>query len=137
MKSVEFIQKDKKNKFHGYGYASEEAIKKELHKQLVEQGVLFQLNALSVQTERRTDKKGAENVIAHVNFEYKFIDVTTGETLEGRFVGSGEDAGEKGVYQAVTGAIKYILTSTFLIPTGDDPEGGGNGKTTETEKPVA
>jgi len=27
-----------------------------------------------------------------------------------------------GIYAAVTGAIKYALTSTFLIPTGDDPE---------------
>ncbi len=133
MAEVDFINTDTKHSLHGYGYASEESIKKRLRGKFVEHGVLFQLNAFGIETERRTDEKGTENIITHVDFGYKFIDVATGETLEGQFVGSGEDAGEKGVYQAVTSAIKYILTSTFLIPTGDDPESDGdNGTTTES-----
>jgi hypothetical protein len=37
-------------------------------------------------------------------------------------VGEGQDAGDKAVYKAMTGALKYCLLKTFLIPTGDDPE---------------
>ena len=50
------------------------------------------------------------------------MDSETGECVSGMFYGVGQDSGDKGIWKAVTGAIKYIMTSTFLIPTGDDPE---------------
>ncbi len=53
---------------------------------------------------------------------YRFYDIATGEYIEGSMEGDGADSGDKGVYKAITGAIKYIMTSTFLIPTNDDPE---------------
>src|SRR5699024_6730814 len=34
----------------------------------------------------------------------------------------GQDAGDKAVYKAITGATKYALMKVFMIPTGDDPE---------------
>jgi hypothetical protein len=37
-------------------------------------------------------------------------------------IGEGQDAGDKGPYKAMTGAQKYALMKTFMIPTGDDPE---------------
>jgi hypothetical protein len=36
--------------------------------------------------------------------------------------GSGQDEGEKGLYQAYTGGLKYFLLDLFLLPTFDDPE---------------
>src|SRR4029079_18402967 len=32
--------------------------------------------------------------------------------------GYGDDAGDKGVYKALTGAEKYLLMKTFLVSTG-------------------
>lgn len=121
MKDVEFIKKDKKNDFHGYNYASEEAIKVALHKQFVEKGILFRFSATDYTITTVQGEKG-EKLITNVKFAYSFTDVDTGEDVGGVFIGSGEDKGDKGVYKAITGAIKYILTSSFLIPTGDDPE---------------
>ena len=37
-------------------------------------------------------------------------------------MGAGDDGADKGLYKAYTGAVKYFLMKTFLIPTGDDPE---------------
>jgi len=37
--------------------------------------------------------------------------------------GYGDDAGDKGIYKAYTGAEKYALMKQFLVATGDDPEG--------------
>lgn len=37
-------------------------------------------------------------------------------------IGEGMDTGDKAIYKAITGAQKYVLMKTFLIPTGDDPE---------------
>lgn len=113
MSKVDFIVKDKTNTFHGYDYASESAIKETLHKLLVEHKVLF---TLSAQNLRRND------TLTDIDFEYGFYDIESGEVFKGTFVGTGEDKLDKGTYKAITGALKYILTSTFLIPTGDDPE---------------
>lgn len=121
MKEVDFIAKDKTNDFHKYNYASEQAIKETLHKLLVDHGVLFILSSSNI---RHT------GTLTDIDCIYKFYDVESGEYLEGTFIGTGEDKLDKGTYKAITGALKYILTSTFLIPTGDDPE-----KTSSQSKP--
>jgi len=113
MSEVDYIQKDKRNEFHKYNYASEYAIKKAIHEQLVKHKVLFQVSVIN---------QTIQNNLTMVDFYYCFHDIDSGESLDGTFAGQGEDKLDKGIYKAITGAIKYILTSTFLIPTGDDPE---------------
>lgn len=116
MKALDFIAKDKTNDFHKYNYASEQAIKEAVHAQLVEHGILFHMNFVDL---IRNDG----NNLLFVVFEYSFINVDNPEDfIKGQFIGSGEDKGDKAIYKAITGAIKYALTSSFLIPTGDDPE---------------
>ncbi len=121
MSKVDFIQKDKKNTFHGYKYTSEQAIKETLHKLLVEHKVLFTLEGLKFSPNHQPIET-EKDTITNIEFKYHFWDIESGEELSGNFVGSGEDKGDKGTYKAITGAVKYIMTSTFLIPTGDDPE---------------
>ena len=53
---------------------------------------------------------------------YKFVDIESGESIGDFACGQGADKGDKGVYKAITGAIKYVYMKTFNIPTGDDPE---------------
>jgi len=131
MKELAFIEKDKKNTFHNYKYASEEAIKKAVHAQLVANGLIFTITMDEcIATETRT-RKDEKTYLTNVKLTYCFIDIETGDQLCGSFYGTGEDAMDKGTYKALTGAIKYILTSTFLIATGDDPE---NDKKEEEKK---
>ena len=61
-------------------------------------------------------------MLTTVNVRYGFIDSESGQELSGSAVGQGTDKGDKGVYKAITGAIKYIYMKSFNIPTGDDPE---------------
>jgi hypothetical protein len=132
MEAIAFIEKDKRNEFHKYNYASEEAIKKAVHSQLVANRVIF---LVDVEDFKRVDyitKKQERSTLTEVYINYSFTDIDTLEKITGRFVGTGDDNADKGTYKAITGAIKYILTSTFLIPTGDDPE--VENKKAETEK---
>lgn len=133
MSKVDFIEKDKTNTFHGYKYASEQAIKETLHKLLVDHKVLFTLEALNFSSHHQPLEK-EKDTITNIEFKYHFWDVESGEELSGNFVGSGEDKGDKGTYKAITGAVKYILTSTFLIPTGDDPENEDKKTNNQTAK---
>lgn len=125
MSEVDSIPKDKTNSFHGYDYASEYAIKTKLHGLLVKHKVLFMLSATDI---RHT------GTLTDVICTFKFFDIESGEVLEAPFVGTGEDKLDKGTYKAITGAIKYILTSTFLIPTGDDPENDKKPNVAKAEK---
>jgi hypothetical protein len=113
MVEVDYIQKDKRNTHQNYSYASEAAIKQKLHELFVKNKVLFSIN---------TGNPRVENGITWIDVDYFFTDVESGEEISRKFTGSGQARDEKGLYSAITGAIKYILTSTFLIPTGDDPE---------------
>lgn len=126
MSEVDFIAKDKTNEFHKYKYASEQAIKETLHPILLKHKVLFTLSASNIRH---------VGSLTDIDFVYKFIDIESCEILEGTFTGTGEDKLDKGTYKAITGAIKYILTSTFLIPTGDDPENEDKSKKTPKATP--
>jgi hypothetical protein len=122
MTQCAYIKKDKVNSFHKYSYASEAAIKEKLHQSLVANRVVFlPTSARVVNRETGLGKDGKE-ALTTVRLTYRFVDIDNGESVEGEFDGVGSDALDKGCYKAITGAIKYILTSTFLIETGDDPE---------------
>lgn len=113
MLDVPYLQKDAANPHHKYNYASEKAIKEAVGKALRDNGVVFSLNVSNIMREGgKTD----------ITCDYGFHDVDTGECFSGHFLGCGPDRDDKGLYIAITGAIKYILTTTLLIATGDDPE---------------
>lgn len=118
MKSIDRIAKDRKNTNANYMYASEKAIKEAMHKAFAHEGIVFKLDVLDAQYMEMQSGKG----ITKIKTQYAFIDCDTGECIDGSFVGSGNGRDDKGIYAAVTGSLKYILTSTFMIPTGDDPE---------------
>ena len=135
MKELSFIEKDKKNAFYNYKYASEEAIKKAVHAQLVANGLIFTVSMEECIAKETETKRGDRTRITNVKVNYCFTDIETGYSLCGTFYGTGEDSLDKGTYKALTGAIKYILTTTFLIPTGDDPENEKEEKPGKEEKP--
>lgn len=116
MTALDFIAKDKTNTFHRYNYASDYAIKGAVHAELVRNRINFTVSF-------RDLIQKADSGLIFVIYDYKFSSVDQpDDAITGQFIGSGEDKNDKALYKAITGAIKYLLTSTFLIPTGDDPE---------------
>lgn len=123
MEQVERIEKDRKNDHGGYKYASEKVIKEVLHHAFVKHGIVFAVSSSNPRMMTSIDKSSKEiSTCVALDVRYRFYDVDTGAFVEGTCVGSGNPRDDKGIYAALTGAIKYILTSCFLIPTGDDPE---------------
>jgi len=130
MEDVSYIQKDAKNAHHGYSYASELAIKKALGEAFRKHKVVFQLETLGA----TVDPVSKATVL---QTKYSFYDVESGEQLSGDFVSFGPSRDDKGGWAATTNAIKYILTSMFLIPTGDDAENDKNHPPPDTGNPSA
>jgi len=118
-KGVKVLEKKGKNKFHNYKYLKEEQVTEHLKDLMDKENLLFlPINASII----RTTKTGEKSVLTTVRVSYSFIDVDSSFEHRGEYEGQGSDTGDKGGYKAITGAIKYILMKTFMIPTGDDPE---------------
>lgn len=114
MKEVEKVPKNGYNQFHKYYYATESDLTESIRPILIDAGLAFFATVL---------EQSREGEFTKVKMEFTLADTETGETLKSIFWGEGQDKGDKGLYKAYTGATKYFLMKTFLIPTGDDPEG--------------
>lgn len=144
------VPKRGRNEFHKYDYVTEADLLDAVRAKLADNNVAYFFSVDSVTT-RPTDN-AKNGPITEVSVVVTFADGDTGEVFAVKGAGAGQDASDKGVYKAITGAQKYTLMKTFLIPTGDDPElddqpavrkpasGGksaGKAKPTEEAQPAA
>lgn len=117
------IQKKGRNEYHRYDYFTEGQLMAELRLPLAERQVVIipsveQISApLAV-----TNQKGNTEQLVTVTTTYLIVDGETGERFEVRGAGMGLDAGDKGVYKAITGAMKYFLMKLFFVSDEADPE---------------
>lgn len=124
MGAVDWVEKRGRNKFFNYDYATESDIMDTVRKKLAEEGVfcLTSVEETSTKDTSRKTRDGAPIFLTFVKTKHTFCDGETGETLEVFGHGCGEDSADKGVYKAITGAMKYFVSKNFLMSTGDDPE---------------
>lgn len=116
---VERVAKRGTNETQRYKYATEADIVEEVRGHLAEVGVLLIPSVTKLEWRVIEGRNGPIN-IATVFMTFTFKDGA--EEIGVPVVGEGMDSGDKNVYKAMTGALKYALKQTFLIPTGDDPE---------------
>lgn len=142
MQQVKYIQKRGHNKFHNYKYATESDVAEKVREELAARHIIMIPNVVSESNREHTNAKGKTEYIATVTMEFRFLDGESGEEISFHSVGEGQDAGDKAVYKAITGAQKYALMKAFMIPTGDDPEADSGadernaGNTNQNNKPA-
>ncbi|MDM7320470.1 ERF family protein [Streptomyces sp. P17] len=122
---VERIPKNGWNDRQKYHYALESDIKDVVRKEMSERGLVLVPSELNRVVSVINTKSGGQQQIVSLEIEYTIYDAETGEKITFRGYGDGQDSGDKAVYKAKTGALKYALTNLFMIPTGDDPEAAG------------
>lgn len=123
MGEVHRIPKTGHNKFNNYHYATESDAADAIRPLLSEAGL-----GLMVSIDRVDEMDNGRVMV--------YGTVTIGEEgggwIQASISGEARDVDrngarqDKGVYKAITGAVKYWLFKTFLMSTGDDPEGDQN-----------
>lgn len=113
------VARDKTNEFDRYKYFSEAGYKKLFTELFSNAGLEITSNIVEVE---RFVVEGKQNNGRQVKVEFTLTDVETGYSETSVFYGEGFDKGDKGLYKAYTGALKYYLANTFMVATGDDPE---------------
>lgn len=118
MKEVGYVQKDARNEYHKYRYASAEAVLKKVNAALSERGIAVSSAAHLEQYVPAETKEDTAHAI--VRLALTFHDGDESLTVEG--LGEGSDKGDKATMKANTAALKYAMANAFLISWGDDPE---------------
>lgn len=121
MGAVGRIPKRGHNDFHDYNYATEADIVEAIRTELSTRNVMLIPGIKGHQREPVGDKG---STLTTLSMTFTFLDGDSEEKIERDWIGFGDDKLDKGGYKAMTGAEKYFLLKTFLIPTGDDPEAG-------------
>lgn len=126
MGEAEWVPRRGWNDFHRYAYATEADVVDSLRKLFVRAGVMWAWEPIRPEggferRERRT--QSGVTYVTEMAVEFQFVNADDPSEVR-KFVvyGEGEDPSDKGLYKAYTGAIKYALMKSFMVPTGDDPE---------------
>jgi hypothetical protein len=122
MAEVDRIPKRGRNDFHKYDYVLETDLVDEVRQKLAAKNVALIPSLNSIAERPYTTEKGKNSVVTTANVTFTFVCGDTGAMFRADWAGQGDDPADKGLYAAYTGALKYFLMKTFLIPTGDDPE---------------
>lgn len=122
MHECSYVQKNGKNQFHGYKYATSADVLEKVNQSFVKHGIISLAKPELFDLTDVTTLKGNIEKLATIQMTITLMDVETGETFEIIGIGSGQDAGDKSVMKAETAAIKYAYMLTLNISTGDDPE---------------
>lgn len=113
-KAIKTMPKDKRNDFNKYNYLSEAQVTVKMKELLDKNGIIFKVSVLKTKSiESGTTKSGNINFMTTVKIKYSFMDVDTGDDLSGYCYGQGMDTGDKGIYKAITGAVKYVFMKNF------------------------
>ena len=112
-------EKDGRNNHQKYLYITEAQYKNNFKKALLEVGLIWKMEEV--------DKNFLGQVtqsmhLVHTTFRGRLIDPETGDYEEYIFGGSGADNGDKALYKAYTGGLKFFLASNFLVAEDNDPE---------------
>lgn len=126
MKSVGRVPKRGFNDHFKYKFATEVDVTAALQQRLADANIMVLPEVVEVTKDGK---------LTTVKMLFTFHDGDSGEELALRWAGYGEDSSDKGIWKAITGALKYFLLKAFLVPTGDDPE-AAEPKTRKAATPV-
>jgi hypothetical protein len=121
---VHRIPKRGRNDFHRYDYMTEGDLVDVLRPLLSAHGlsVVSSIDSVERYVPEGTREGKGTDPITRVRMSFT-IRHAGGESV-GPLVwfGEGQDRGDKGIYKATTGCVKYFMFKQFLVSTGDDPE---------------
>jgi hypothetical protein len=119
-KAIDFVEKRGRNDHHQYNFAQAVDVTRTVRDKLLEHGIVIIPGATNAR-HLPYGSKGAH--LTTVDLNYRIFELEDGTVIEVPWTGVGADTGgDKGIYKAFTGGLKYMLLTLFLVPTSDDPE---------------
>lgn len=118
MKSIDAVEKSRKNTGQNYSFRGIDDLYNELHNRFAEHGIFTAPEVLEERTEERTTSKGTVLIYRILKMKYTFF-AEDGSNVVTTVIGEGMDSGDKSANKAMSAAHKYALMQVFAIPTED------------------
>lgn len=121
-KAVRVVGKSGDNKFDKYMYAKLEDYILGTSGPLADAGLSILTSVDAAESlPVRTTKNGGSEYPVRVFLTIRAVH-TSGQWIEAKAIGEGQDRGDKGLYKAITGGKKYGYANMLGLGTSDDPE---------------
>jgi hypothetical protein len=123
MDAIGGIEKKGKNERQGYKYVKAADVAKSFRHELFRRGVILTADEKElIERSVETNGGGRMNFVT-LKTEYTLRDADSDATISGCAYGQAMDSGDKAVWKAKTGALKYFLRELGIVPDEkDDPE---------------
>lgn len=121
MGELDGVKKGGHNNFQNYDYITESDVANMLRPLLAKYKIVILPNIIQ-QERHKIERNNKLTYLTDVTVEYTIIDGDSGETVKLKFMGTGEDNTDKGIYKALTGCHKYFFLRTFHLGSDEDPE---------------
>jgi ERF superfamily len=120
---IDNVDKRGRNEFQKYAYVKAADVAWLVRKALSARNIYLVADVVEVRNYEIPAKEGHMQAV-DVKMEFSFHDGDSPDTppIVLHSYGTGTDKGDKAVYKAMTGALKYGLRHGFLIPDESDPE---------------
>lgn len=124
VREIDHVEKSGRNTFQNYNYVKAADVAWMVRKALSQRNVYLVPDVISIRNYEIPAKEGFMQAV-DIQMQFSFFDGDAPEVLPIvlHSYGTGTDKGDKAVYKAMTGALKYGLRHAFLIPDESDPEG--------------
>lgn len=117
MGEVGTIGKSRKNAAQGYDFRGIDDVVANLQEVMAKHGVLCVPRVLEREREVFETKNGGKMASVRLLVEHTFFSAKDGSAVHATTLGEAMDSGDKASNKAMSAALKYALTETFLIPT--------------------
>jgi hypothetical protein len=122
MSKLGWLEKRGQNETQKYAYVMADDMASVVREKLKEVGIAVTASLKGQSTRMQETSAGKKLYITSVVMGWTFCDVSDNTSVTVDVPGEAMDAGDKAIYKAMTGSLKYALKLNFLIPTGEDPE---------------
>lgn len=125
--AIDHVEKGGTNTFQNYKYVKAADIARAVRRELSARNIYLISDVVEIRNYQIPAKEGFMQAV-DVKVKFTFVDGDAPAYEEGynqmtlHAWGTGTDKGDKAVYKAMTGALKYGLRNAFLIPDESDPE---------------
>jgi len=120
---IDNVEKRGRNDFQKYNYVKAADVAWIVRKALSDRNIYMVSDCVNIRNYEIPAKEGVMQAV-DVTMQFSFFDGDEPSTppIVLHSYGTGTDKGDKAVYKAQTGALKYGLRHAFLIPDESDPE---------------
>jgi hypothetical protein len=124
VREIDHVEKSGRNDFQKYNYVKAADVAWLVRKALSERNIYLVSDVVEIRNYEIPAREGVMQAV-DIKMQFSFFDGDAPETapIVLHSFGTGTDKGDKAVYKAMTGALKYGLRHAFLIPDESDPEG--------------